>query len=98
MRSVLALALLITLCASANVATVHRSKLPEGHFRTHQRVAVRPGQRVTTPTRFAVQRQRRLWLGLIVDACPAECRRARLATETIAKNSNKFDRAIAESG
>jgi hypothetical protein len=54
MRSVLALALLITLCASANAATVHRSKLPEGHFRTHRRVAVRPGQRVTTPTRFAV--------------------------------------------
>jgi hypothetical protein len=33
MRSVLALGLLITLCASANAATVHRPKRPEGHLR-----------------------------------------------------------------
>ena len=42
MRSVLALGLLITLCASANAATVHRSKPPERHLR--------PGQPVTGPT------------------------------------------------
>jgi hypothetical protein len=40
-RSVLALGLLITLCASANAATVHRSKL-------HDR-QLRPAQRVTAP-------------------------------------------------
>ena len=39
---------------SANAATVHRSKLREGHLRTRQRVTVRPGQRVAAPTRFAV--------------------------------------------
>jgi hypothetical protein len=33
MRSVLALGLLITLCAPANAATVHRSKQPEDHLR-----------------------------------------------------------------
>ena len=49
MRSVLALGLLITLCASATAATVHRSKRPAGHLRTQQR-----GQSVTAPTRFAV--------------------------------------------
>jgi hypothetical protein len=48
MRSVLALGLLITLCASANAATVH-------HLRTrHHHVIVRPSQGVTAPARFAV--------------------------------------------
>ena len=46
MRSVLVLGLLITLCASANAATVRRSKPPEGHLR--------PGQRVTVPKGYAV--------------------------------------------
>jgi hypothetical protein len=46
MRSVLVLGLLITLCASANAATVHRSKPPEGHLR--------PGQRITVPKGYAV--------------------------------------------
>jgi hypothetical protein len=58
MRSVLVLGLLITLCASANAATVHRSKPPEGHLR--------PGQRVTVPTGYAVpgwtDEQTRKWL------------------------------------
>ena len=45
MRSLLALGLLITLCASANAATVHRSKPPEGHLR--------PAQRVTVPKGYA---------------------------------------------
>ena len=40
MRFVLALGLLITLSASANAATVHRSKTPEGHLRPSQRVTV----------------------------------------------------------
>jgi hypothetical protein len=46
MRSLLALGLLITLCASANAATVLRSKPPEGHLR--------PAQRVTVPKGYAV--------------------------------------------
>jgi hypothetical protein len=47
MRSVLALGLLITLCASANAATVHHSK--------PRHVIVRPSQGVTAPgARFAV--------------------------------------------
>ena len=40
MRSVLALGLLITLCASANAATVRRFKPPEGHLRLRERVTV----------------------------------------------------------
>ncbi len=58
MRSVLVLGLLIALCASANAATVHRSKPPEGHLR--------PGQRVTVPKGYAVpgwtDEQTRYWL------------------------------------
>src|SRR6266404_7441073 len=58
MRSVLALGLLITLCASANAATVHRSKSREGHLR--------PDQRVTVPKGYAVpgwtDEQTRYWL------------------------------------
>jgi len=46
MRSVLVLGLLITLCASADAATAHHSKPPEGHLR--------PGQRVTVPKGYAV--------------------------------------------
>ena len=45
-RSVLALGLLITLCASANAATVHRSKLPDRQLR--------PAPRVTAPARITV--------------------------------------------
>jgi hypothetical protein len=66
MRSVLALGLFITLCATANAATVHRAKPPEGHLRTHQFISVRPSQRVTAPTRFAVpgwtDEETRKWL------------------------------------
>jgi hypothetical protein len=40
MRSVLALGLLITLCASADAATVHRSKPHERHLRPTQGVTV----------------------------------------------------------
>jgi hypothetical protein len=58
MRSVLVLGLLITLYASANAATVHRSKPPEGHLR--------PAQRVTVPKGYAVpgwtDEQTRKWL------------------------------------
>jgi hypothetical protein len=58
MRSVLALALLITLCASANAATVHRLKPSEGHLRQ--------GQLVTVPKGYAVpgwtDEQTRYWL------------------------------------
>jgi hypothetical protein len=67
--AVLAVGLLITLCASANAAPVHRFEPHEGHLG--------PVQRVTAPTRgsrmdrrrdptVAVQRQCRLWLRLIV--------------------------------
>jgi hypothetical protein len=58
MRSVLAFGLLITLCVSANAATVHRSKPPERHLR--------PAQRVTVPQGYAVpgwtDEQTRYWL------------------------------------
>jgi hypothetical protein len=59
MRSVLALGLFITLCVPADAATVHRSKPPA-------RAAVRPSQRVTAPTSFAIpgwtDEQTRDWL------------------------------------
>jgi hypothetical protein len=59
MRSVLALGLLITLCAAANAATVH-------HLGTRHRVIVRPSQGVTAPARFAVpgwtDEETRQWL------------------------------------
>jgi hypothetical protein len=58
MRSFLALGLLITLCASASAATVHRSRPPAGHLR--------PVQPVTAPKGFAVpgwtDEQTRYWL------------------------------------
>jgi hypothetical protein len=66
MRSALALGLLITLCVSADAATVHRSKPPTAHLRTRQHVIVRPSQGVTAPARFAVpgwtDEQTRYWL------------------------------------
>jgi hypothetical protein len=59
MRSVLALGLLITLCATATPATVH-------HLRTRHHVIVRPSQGVTAPARFAVpgwtHEETRQWL------------------------------------
>jgi hypothetical protein len=58
MRSVLAVGLMITLCVSANAATVRRSRQPEGHFR--------PAQRVTVPKGYAVpgwtDEETRQWL------------------------------------
>ena len=58
MRSVLALGLLITLCAPANAATVHRSKPLERHLRR--------GQGVTVPKGYAVpgwtDEETRTWL------------------------------------
>ena len=59
MRAVLAVGLLITLCASANAAPVHRFQPREGHLRSVQRV--------TAPTpRFAVpgwtDEETRQWL------------------------------------
>jgi hypothetical protein len=63
MRPVFALSLLIIFCASADAATVHRSKPHHAHFRTPPPVA---GQRATAPTRFAVpgwtDQQTRDWL------------------------------------
>jgi hypothetical protein len=58
MRSVLTLGVLITLCAPANAATVHRSKQSEDHLR--------PGQHVTVPRGYAVpgwtDEETRKWL------------------------------------
>jgi hypothetical protein len=58
MRSMLALGLLISLCASANAATVLRSKRPAAHLR--------PVQRVTVPEGYAVpgwtDEETRKWL------------------------------------
>jgi hypothetical protein len=65
MRSVLALALSITLCASASAATAHRSKPPGRHLRPTQRVIV-PSQPVTVPKGYAVpgwtDEETRYWL------------------------------------
>jgi hypothetical protein len=58
MRSVLALGVFITLCASADAATALRSKPPERHLRPHQGV--------TAPAGYAVpgwtDQQTRKWL------------------------------------
>jgi hypothetical protein len=58
MRSVLALSLLISLCASAHAAMVHRCRSPERHI--HQ------DQRMTVPKGFAVpgwtDEETRKWL------------------------------------
>jgi hypothetical protein len=63
MRPVLVLGLLITWCAAANAATVHRSKPPERHLRPSH---LRPDQRVTVPKGYAVpgwtDEQTRYWL------------------------------------
>jgi hypothetical protein len=57
-RPVLALGLLIALCASASAAAVHRSKLPAG--RLH------PGQHVAVPEHYTVpgwtEEQTRKWM------------------------------------
>jgi hypothetical protein len=52
MRPVLALGVLVALCASADAATVHRSKPSTVHLRTRQHVIVRPSPGVTAPGRF----------------------------------------------
>jgi hypothetical protein len=66
MRSVFTIGLLITLCASANAATLHRGKPPTLRLRTRQHVIVRPSQGVTAPGRFAVpgwtDEQTQYWL------------------------------------
>ena len=66
MRSILALGLLITLCASAAAATVHRSKPPTERLRARQHVIVRPSHGVSAPARFAVpgwtEEQTQYWL------------------------------------
>jgi hypothetical protein len=66
MRSILAFGLFITLCVSADAATVHRSKPPRIDLRRHQWSPVRPSQGVTGPTGFAVPgwtvEQTRQWL------------------------------------
>ena len=58
MRSVLALGLLITLCASADAATLYHAKPPARH--------VHPDQRVAAPKGFAVpgwtDEETRQWL------------------------------------
>jgi hypothetical protein len=54
MRSILAFGLSITFCATTNAATLHRAKPHDGHLRTHQFITIRPSQRVTAPTHFAV--------------------------------------------
>jgi hypothetical protein len=48
MRAVLALGLLITVCASANAATVHTFKSPKGHLRPVQHV-IGPSPRFAVP-------------------------------------------------
>ena len=58
MRSVLALGLLIALCASANAAKVHHSKPRTGHLRPAQLVAASKGYAVPGWT----EEQTRYWL------------------------------------
>jgi hypothetical protein len=50
----LAFGLLITLCATISAATLHRAKPHDGHLRPHQFITIRPSQRVTAATHFAV--------------------------------------------
>ena len=73
MRAVLAVGLLITLCASANAAPVHRfqGSLTPGPtcYRSHAAIRGSRMDRRRDPT-VAVQRQRRLWPRLIVVANP----------------------------
>jgi hypothetical protein len=64
MRSVLALGLLITLCAPANAATVHRFKQPEDHLRPGHAFCVgasrREEVRDVTPASFSFHHARSL--------------------------------------
>jgi hypothetical protein len=53
-RVVLALGLLVALCASADAATAHRSRPRTSYLRAPQDVIVRPSQDVRPPARFAV--------------------------------------------
>jgi hypothetical protein len=57
-RSVLAFGLLITLCASANAAPVHRARPPAGHLRPDHRDALPTGVAVPGWT----DEQTRKWL------------------------------------
>jgi hypothetical protein len=63
MRSILAAAFMIGLCAPADAATQHRFTRS---VRAHPRVTVGPSERVTVPTGFAVpgwtDEQTREWL------------------------------------
>jgi hypothetical protein len=65
MRTFLALGLLITLCASADAATVVRAKRPEGRLRAGQYFAA--PKDVTAPKGYAVpgwtDAETRKWLG-----------------------------------
>jgi hypothetical protein len=58
MRAVLALALLMTLCGSANAAKMHRPKRPHGHLRPRPRVTAMKGYAVPGWT----DEQTRNWL------------------------------------
>jgi len=64
MRSAFAVGLLITLCASADAATVQRSRAER--LRARQHVIVHSSQGVTAPARFAVpgwtEEQTQQWL------------------------------------
>lgn len=66
MRFVLALGLLIALCASACATTVRHAKPPTTHLRERQHFMDPRGQGVTPPGRFAVpgwtDEQTRQWL------------------------------------
>jgi hypothetical protein len=54
MRSVLALGLLVALCASADAAAARRSKPPVVRAQTPRHVVGRPSQDAQAPGRFAV--------------------------------------------
>jgi hypothetical protein len=54
MRSVLALCLLIALCASAGAAKLHHSKSPTAQLRARQNIILPRSQPQTASGRFAV--------------------------------------------
>lgn len=66
MRSVLALGLLITLCATTNAATAHDFRSPGIQLRARQRFPALARQRLVVPKRFAVpgwtDEQTQYWL------------------------------------
>ena len=62
MRSVLALGLWITLCASANAATAHRAKPPERQLRPGQPVAVPKGHANSYAVPGWTDEETRQWL------------------------------------